>query len=353
MLFPCLFTFTFTFTFTYISSTPFHFYTQSMSAPASTPESFITSLISRISSLAYSSPPPSNHLDSPSSSRHDGISTSFTSPSKPQTFTEILSALPKENQDSIKDLLTTMHFLYPHEFIPALDLLDRHLVTRMIISHSPKTSSNSRAADPDVHIEPLTEPTTLSAHPMEDPVPSTQGDPTSDVCTETNFAIENEVFYIQSASSQNTTNTTRPRHSRRHHSSNNSLTYEVRLSAWNCTCPAFAFSAFSRALDLSPEAAGEDSHEQHIYSAINNADDASLPKPGQYVKWRFGGTLTLTSPEPESSVRPPTPSVPVCKHILAALLGKQIPDLFASGVLLRTVSLEEGAGWAGGWGDGD
>ena len=165
---------------------------------------------------------------------------------------------------------------------------------------------------------------------------------------------ENEVFYVQSASSQTKTTHSNRHHHHRRHVNNPSIAYEVRLAGWNCTCPAFAFSAFGRILDLNSGVAHVDSEGQHPLPA----DDGSLgcmnkPEAEIDLKWRFGGTLTQqTASEPGQVVETPAP-VPVCKHILAALLGKHIPVLFGSGVHFRTVSREEGAAWAAGWGDGD
>lgn len=205
----------------------------------------------------------------------------------------------------------TLHFFFPHEFIPALDLLDRGLVTRLMIG---SLSSPSNVSD-------------------------------------------NEVFYVQSASSQ--TKTTRQR--RHHYTSVSSANYEVRLGAWNCTCPAFALSTFSRLTDLKSNGDADDNREP-LQNSLAGADHDNVEfydsaQPQTDFDWRFGGTFTRTLSDSEygtdSERRGASVSVPVCKHILAALLGKYTPGLFGSGVQLRTVSGEEGAGWAGGWGDGD
>ncbi len=346
----------------------------------SSPESFITALICQLSSITRRSPSsptePTSSL-SPSAypvawNLHASASPSL---STPQRFSMILSNLPKETQESIARLLTTLYFIFPLELIPALDLLDRGLVTRMVIKperttsaateasvhedyqRSPHASTTALANAPDAQIASTGEDSNREAGPEPEPPSEPQ----------TEKSTENEVFYIQSASSQSTASTTRHRHFRRHHSGNTSTTYEVRLAAWNCTCPAFAFSAFSRALDLNPEDdMGSTYAHRSDFEAADDHDDSlgnrdhSQSQGGVDVKWRFGGSLIHTPSESESKPElefnkgAPVPvPVPVCKHILAALLGQQIPGLFGSGVQVRTVSPDEGAGWAGGWGDGD
>ncbi len=324
------------------------------------PESFITSVIGKISLLAPCLPSiPSSQL----------LSSNRAPPPEPENFSTRLSALPKEDQESITRLLTTLHFLFPHDFIPALDLLDRALVTRMIIGPLSSPTSASEAPERKPHVD---HQASLSNASMGD-LPSApdihvagaeschrqETDPTTLTNPEMGHESEigNEVFYVRSASSQ--TNAARQR--RRHYTGVSSTTYEVRLAAWNCTCPAFALSAFNRITDLNSDG---DDHKQEpptILPAGNNHHNSA--KSQLKCEWRFGGTLTRTvlnlqseidSDRRGTSVPVPVPvPVPVCKHILAALLGKHIPGLFGSGVQLRTVTAEEAAGWAGGWGDGD
>lgn len=175
-----------------------------------------------------------------------------------------------------KSTLLTLHFLFPHEFLPALDILDRQLITRMIVNDS------------------------------------------------LGNAQKNEVYYVQSASAT----TSRPTKTLRHHMGT-TIAYEVRLAAWNCSCPAFAYSAlgksFRTALHLSDHSAA--SHNQE---GTDGADG----------KTSLGGVLTRADT-----------GVPICKHILAAFLGTAAPDMFGKGVCTREVDEAEAAGWAGGWGD--
>lgn len=189
---------------------------------------------------------------------------------------DIVATLSRGDMSQHKSTLLTLHFLFPHELIPALDLLDRKLVTRLVVGGS-------------------------------------QGD-----------AEGNEVYYVRSASAT----ASRPSKSSRHHMSTTTA-YEVRLSAWNCSCPAFAYSAFGKG-----------------FQTIMNLDGGQVARhdcegPEEATaRIRLGGVLTQAEA-----------SVPICKHIIAAFLGAAAPTMFGTGVCTREVDQAEAAGWAGGWGD--
>ena len=98
--------------------------------------------------------------------------------------------------------------------------------------------------------------------------------------------------------------------------------YEVRLQAWNCTCPAFAFAAFG------PQ-------DEDARADVGKGDDSECKDVT--TKASFGG-LALGRGE-----------VPICKHLLACCLvemGKGLRDL----AIQKMVGREEMAGWAAGWG---
>lgn len=96
--------------------------------------------------------------------------------------------------------------------------------------------------------------------------------------------------------------------------------YEVRTKAWNCTCPAFTFAAFS--------------YEDGDYEGAGGEEDEN--KEGIRDQERLGG-LTLGN------------QVPICKHLLACVLIERCASLEAY-VEKREIGTEEMAGWAAGWG---
>jgi hypothetical protein len=125
----------------------------------------------------------------------------------PQAFLssilESISALPTENVPNIdtvpkssKHHLLTLHALLPGTLLPALDLLDRNLITRF------QTSGNT------------------------------------------------PVYYARSAPSSSAG---RPsRYSRQV----DGPVFEVRTTAWYCGCPAFAFTAYDRLIDTGVDVIG-------------------------------------------------------------------------------------------------
>jgi len=96
----------------------------------------------------------------------------------------------KGADDQTKKLLLTFHVLYPNDILPALDLLDRRLLTRIA----------TRAATP----------------PAQRPTP---------------------LYVVRS------TQPPRPAAPARAHDAL-AAHYEVRPAAWHCSCAAFAFAAF-------------------------------------------------------------------------------------------------------------
>lgn len=101
-----------------------------------------------------------------------------------------LKRLQGEAAEQAKSALLTLHILYPHELLPALDLLDRKLVTKFICARS------------DASRPPL------------------------------------ELFYVQSASA--VTEHSRARSRYRRPDPATKTHYEVRLDSWNCSCAAFS-----------------------------------------------------------------------------------------------------------------
>ena len=113
-----------------------------------------------------------------------------------------LSNLTGDTAKNAKAIFLTLHFLFPHELLPALDLLDRKLVNK--------------------HQQQMT---------------------------------GLEVYYVQSASSL--TDTASRSKSRFRNAFNPTKTYyEVRLDSWNCSCAAFAQSSLK--LILSRTAGSDD-----------------------------------------------------------------------------------------------
>ena len=117
-----------------------------------------------------------------SSAESDDASSSAKSSANEATGASILKALgPNDRQ-----IWVSIHCMFPYELLPALDLLDRQLVTRLVL-----------AEDDDAGFE------------------------------------EVDIYYVQSTQSK----------------ARSAINwYEVRLAAWNCNCLAFNFSVASLGL---------------------------------------------------------------------------------------------------------
>ena len=159
-----------------------------------------------------------------------------------------------------QQLFVTLHCLFPNELLPALDLLDRRLVTRMV------------CADQAGH---------------------------------------RPVFQVRSSQPP----------SRSRFQGGVRTSYEVRLTAWNCSCPAFVFAAFAPAAPA------------QLDTPMHGRDHPGLSASA------FGGLTLAHQTLP-----------PVCKHLLACLLAETCQPLFDSHVLDMQVSRDELAGWVAGWG---
>lgn len=209
----------------------------------------------------------------------------------------ILTRLEGPSATVARTAFLTLHLLFPHELLPALDLLDRDLVS----CFSPAANSS----------------TTPEAPPR---------------------AVGQEVWYIQSASAITEADARSGGAGRYRNAMRGKATetfYEVRLDSWNCSCAAFAFQAFSLLSTREEQGERNAGHGEH--------EEMEAVADG-YEGFRFGGTAV------EGGV------APVCKHILAAALAKNLPGfalpLGKEGrVWKRDMGREELAGWAAGWGD--
>jgi hypothetical protein len=240
-----------------------------------------------------------------------------------------LSAVP----ETAKKQLLLLQVLFPNEFLPALDLLDRRLVTRLIIGDDAEGGAATIADDAGVaqvlnvqlsdetmagEMESPSERTLV-----ETPLDSRNDRPMTDAPHEgdtTSTNAQDSIYYVRSA---------QQRSSRYSNSYDATAFYEVRLCAWNCSCPAFAFAAFP-AIHPEPAVPAFDPQHETSQSTIDKSDGAT---------WIFGGV----------SLGDDTP--PVCKHLLACVLVDKCSGLFREYLEERVVSVEEAAGWAAGWGD--
>lgn len=271
----------------------------------------------------------------------------------------------ESGSDAVQERLLTLHALFPSEVLPALNLLDRHLVTRFRIRRE-RAHIAQEAAQPEANVptpsglrqhgtsadeavaqadgerrerpgekSTLKSPPTSSAGQMGPPdaeMPDVEIQDAPRITPEHGLVASSEggavpradsepeqdrVYYVRSA---------HQRSSRYGTSYDETTSYEVRVKAWNCTCPAFTFAAFPPVHPEPPLSRYE------LFDGSNGTG-----KRGE--EWDFGG-MSLTDGKP-----------PVCKHLMACTLAERCGGLFGGFVEERDVSVEEAAGWAAGWGD--
>ncbi|ORY64292.1 uncharacterized protein BCR38DRAFT_211414 [Pseudomassariella vexata] len=189
---------------------------------------------------------------------------------------------------SARPVLSTLHVIYPSLILPALDLLDRHLVTRVLVLDPPSASDEAAQAQLD--------------------------------------ASAATFHLVRSA-----------RQRRRGRDSNREEiagpTYVVRTVAWNCSCAAFAFSAFT----------SESNHGGYV---IQGKDDVISGTGLCETGWEFGG-LSSDGQNEKLQGGKGSAGVPCCKHLLACVLAERW-GVLGQHVDERHVSKEEGGGFIAG-----
>ncbi|KAH8623059.1 hypothetical protein IG631_22215 [Alternaria alternata] len=265
--------------------------------------------------------------------------------------------------DATRKQLLSLQVVFPTEFVPALDLLDRRLVTRFHIRNEEqmaelKTVVDAADQQQDVHMmqdttaeseAPPQQEQQENSHTCTTSTPTKEADPTDK--HKINHLNNNDtIYYVRSAQ--------QPRSSRFATSYDTTTYYQVRLRAWNCSCPAFAFSAFPATTVTTRHVGNEEAAEVAVHTPLHNNNSTTHQEVNKKTKsnsnnsddgdnaankWIFGG-ISLVGKE---TTQPP----PVCKHLLACVFVERCKGLFGAFVEDREVGVEEAAGWAAGWGD--
>ncbi|KAL4815939.1 hypothetical protein BDW67DRAFT_163420 [Aspergillus spinulosporus] len=261
------------------------------------------------------------------------------------------SAFPTSQVANLKPLMLTLHCIFPNEFLLALDILDRGLVRR-VRSHACSQHHTSTGTEDGEDEDKRTSETQAQFK-------------------DSNQVTKEDFFFVTSASTISSTPkppfTASQHPGGDHHQAQRQRQawqekgYEVRLQAWNCTCPFFTISAF-RDMALEPSSSSSSSDQtvsadgdgnekatQHpagheSFSASASAGADTVDTNAYAAAYSFGGTLPLHQ---ESAP-------PVCKHILACLLAALCPGLGVNGGneedRFVTLDREEIAALCAGWG---
>lgn len=154
-----------------------------------------------------------------------------------QWLTSLIHSLPSEGVDAShvanplrdfapegKNILLTLYALFEKELLPALDLLDRNLVSRLQVQSHETQAEKTRP------------------------------------------------YMVRSAQQHYGTH--------RGHNREHVNYYEVRLQAWSCSCPAFVFSAFPASAPQSDEKENDDQTEESdvLVGGLTRGDDVPICK---------------------------------------------------------------------------
>lgn len=213
--------------------------------------------------------------------------------------------------ETTKSTLLTLHTLFPTDLLPALDLLDRGLVTRFVLA----PSSDETNPNPPQDVQ----------ENLADPPPSTRKQTLAYYVRSSRSSHPRSRAAVQTSSTSTSSSTTAI------------TTHSVHLNAWTCSCPAFAFAAFPAADEPPDPRVNTSDHED---DDDDDDEDWFASTTTTATEWRFGG---LTRGDARAVP-------PVCKHLLACVIAERCGS-FAGLVEERQVGVEEAAGWAAGWGD--
>ncbi|KAL6854055.1 hypothetical protein J3F83DRAFT_755800 [Trichoderma novae-zelandiae] len=180
--------------------------------------------------------------------------------------------------------LLTLHVIFPSLLLPALDLLDRGLVSRLVVANGAQKTTEAAAAAAAAAIShginlndgetESTDKHSASRIPSSEPV--------------LDAADQIRMYAVQSAAS------TTSRRKRR--APQTPKTHAVHLDAWNCSCGGFALDAYSHY-----DAKSEDERP------VLRDSPASVRRPGGLA---LDGRLASLE------------DFPCCKHLLACLLAE-------------------------------
>ena len=304
--------------------------------------------------------------------------------------------------ESIRPILLTLHLLYPHVVLDALDLIDRGCVVRLRIGNeiarSDGTQPAQRGGVPQTENEQSPNSLTqqrrdiLNEMAIADCIDSEMVDDDGssgfDTSSKEPSVPSLPTYYVRSAQPGQSRSSAAQIFSEPPHAQTKG--YVIHLAAWNCSCPAFAYATFV--------GDGKPSHDAQVrLSSLMSSDDGTIFQsrderevppsimrelPDALTRG-FGGLqyFTFLKSSPDTGLTRPSvlkvkqercQTLPACcKHLMACVLAEAMPAVFhvlrnmrdahsheastagsvpsdIKGVVERWVDVEEAAGWAAG-----
>ncbi|POS85969.1 hypothetical protein EPUL_000970 [Erysiphe pulchra] len=208
-------------------------------------------------------------------------------------------------------LLTTLHVLLPSStLLQAFDLLDRGLVTRISLLNVDNCIEKK-------NLESMLPPKSFIA-------PGTSCGQSNSMQKERSISeISSYSYGLYQVRSSQFTSKLPGRQSHFAAAPPSSLTYTVHLKAWNCSCAAFAFSAFPVT-----ESSNFPWSDFKDFPDKEKLDD----RERQEGVWAFG----TMHPENKKLESPP-----ICKHLLACLFAEKWGSILGAYVKEAQLEMEE------------
>lgn len=209
--------------------------------------------------------------------------------------------------NSHRALLTTLHVLLPSTLLQAFDLLDRGLITRISLL---KEDDCIEKKQQESMLLPKTYTASKTSVGQSNIMPEKKS----------NSEIGSYNYCLYQVRSSQLISKLSGRQSHFAAASPPALTYTVHLNAWNCSCAAFAFSAFPVTESGSPP-----------WSDFKDFPDKEKLDDRERQKgiWAFG----TMHPELKKLESPP-----ICKHLLACLFAEKWGSVL--GAYVKEVQLE-------------
>lgn len=332
----------------------------SSSPPLPTPRQLLTSILNAISRIPATGPEQQQQRQRQAEG-HQAAATSRgltpllaggheTQPTAPTAAAAAANPL-RLMDPAHRPLFTTLHVLFPSLLLPALDLLDRGLVTRLALEvggdGTGEEKKRVRGGGDDVEALRRTTPQQQQRQPsLPSSLPSPSPSPSP-------------VYLVRSAQKP----IRRPFGGGGGDAAAAAATstqgaYVVQTAAWNCTCAAFAFSAFPSAAGWSSLPLGR----AHPTGATGRApsglriatagDEGEGGEPGVVgvgpAGWQFGGLSydgcggSVAGDDVGDGDGEAVP--PCCKHLLACVLAERCDTTLGRYMVQRTIGREEMAG---------
>ncbi|KAI0392564.1 hypothetical protein F5Y17DRAFT_356890 [Xylariaceae sp. FL0594] len=358
-----------------------------MSSALPSPRELLTSLITNLSAIP-------NPISVPADEVHEGHGGTAPAPAISKS-NPIANNPLKLIPQSHRPLLTTLHVLYPSTVLPALDLLDRKLVTRVVLGpglngrqeHNHTISQGGGEGEEEeeeegAHSDSMHENANNTNIYDNQLNPQLQHEsPETDKTT----APNSTTLSPSSKPTRQAPSTTKKRKALYHlvrsaqqskrrggggggGGAGQGQVYIVRLESWNCTCAAFAFSTFpplssssSSSFSISPASSSTCPPPSPSTTQPRSTDtitDITTQEEKKNVDtWQFGG---LSTDGTHSNAHPLNQNdevmqgeggggggsggVPCCKHLLACVLAERWDAVLGGYMEERIVSREEAAG---------